>query len=92
MPLAFGVCPWWVRLVQGLVQVSWWEGLVPAHWWVELGLVPLVGRAVSGGVFRGGCELSMTLGSLSADRWGCVPTLLIVWPEASQHWSLQAVA
>ena len=59
---------------------------------MELGLVPLVGRAVSGGVFRGGCELSMTLGSLSADRWGCVPTLLIVWPEASQHWSLQAVA
>ena len=48
---------WWVRLVQGLVQASWWEGPVPAHWWVELGLVFLVGRAVSGGVFRGGCRL-----------------------------------
>ena len=34
-----------------LVQASWWEGLVPAHWWVELGLVPLMRRAVSGGVF-----------------------------------------
>ena len=29
---------------------------------------PLVGRAISRGVFRGGCELS-----LSADGWGCVP-------------------
>ena len=39
--------PWWVRLIQGLVQASWWEGLVPAHWWVDLCLVPLVGRAMS---------------------------------------------
>ena len=23
-----------------------WEGLVPAHWWMELGLVPLVGRVM----------------------------------------------
>ena len=30
-----------------LVQASWWEGLVSTHCWVELGLVPLVGRAVS---------------------------------------------
>ena len=28
-----------------------------------------------------------TLGSLSADGWGCVPALFVVWPEASQHWS-----
>ena len=27
----------------------------------------------------------------SADGWGCVPTLLVVWPDVSQHWSLQAV-
>ena len=27
------------------------RGLVHAHWWVELGAVPLVGRAMSGGVF-----------------------------------------
>ena len=26
-------------------------GLVPAYWWVELGLVPLVGKAISEGVF-----------------------------------------
>ena len=56
-----------------LVQASVWEGLVPAHWWVELGLVPLMGRAMSRGVFSGDCELSATLGSLTADGWGCVP-------------------
>ena len=62
---------------------------MPAHWRLELGLVPLVGRAVSGGVFRGSCGLRKTLGSLSADGWGCVPALLVGWPEASQHWILQ---
>ena len=33
-------------------------------------------------------ELSRTLIRLSADGWGCVPSLLVVWPEATQHWSL----
>ena len=61
---------------------------MPAYWWVELGLVPLVGRAVSRGVFIGGCELSMALGTLSADGWVCVSILLVVWPEALQRWSL----
>ena len=31
----------------------------------------------------------MTLGSLSSDGWGCVTILLVVWPEAFQHWNLQ---
>ena len=35
--------------------------------------------------------LRKTLSCLFVDGWGCVPTLLVVWPEASQHWSLQAV-
>ena len=83
--------PWWVRLVQGLVKASWWEGMVPALLWVKLGLVPLVGKAMLGGVFWDGCRLSMTLGSLSADGWGCVHVLLVVRPEAFQHWNLQAV-
>ena len=40
-------------------------------------------RVASGGVFYGGIsELSMTLGNLSADGWGCVPILLAVWLEA----------
>ena len=45
--------------LQGFVQVSWWEGLfffvvvvvVVPHWWMELGLFSLVGKAVSRGVF-----------------------------------------
>ena len=60
------------------------ERLVPALQWVELGVVPLA----SGGVIWGGCEPSMTLGSLFDGRCGCVPVLLIVWPEAFHHWSL----
>ena len=38
----------------------------------------LVGRATSGGVFWGVCELIMILGSLSANGWVCVPVLLVV--------------
>ena len=60
------------------MQASWWEGLVSALWRVELGLVPLVGKAMSGGLFWCGCDLSMTLGSLSADGSGYVPVLLVV--------------
>ena len=53
-----------------------WRGLVPLFWWMSLDLVFLVGWTVSGGVFWGVCELSMTLGSLSANGWCCVPVLL----------------
>ena len=74
-----------------LVQAFWWKGLVPAHWWVELGLVPLVGRAMSEDVFSAGCGLRKALSCLSADRWGCFPALLVVWPVVSQHWSLWTV-
>ena len=48
---------WWMRLPKRLMQASQCKGLLPAHWWVELGLVPLVSRAV----------LKKTLSSLSAD-------------------------
>ena len=41
-------------------------------------------------MFRGGFELSTTLGSLSADGWQCVHPAGF-WCEVSQHWSLQAV-
>ena len=33
-------------------------------------------------------ELSKTFIRLTADGWGWVPSLLVVWPEATQHWSL----
>ena len=56
---------------------------MPVFWLLGLDLVFLVGRAVSGHVFCGVCELSMILGSLSANGWGCVPVLLVVWHGAS---------
>ena len=37
----------------------------------------------SGGVFGGVCDLIMILGSLSANRWDCVPVLLVVWHTVS---------
>ena len=52
-------------------------------WWMSLDLVFLVNRAASGGVFWGVCEVSMVLGSLSANGWGCVPGLLVVWHRMS---------
>ena len=33
-------------------------------------------------------ELSKTLIHLTVDGWDWVPSLLVVWPEATQHWSL----
>ena len=52
---------------------------MPVFWWIKLHLVTLVGRATSGVVFWGVCELSITLVSLSANGWCCVPVLLVVW-------------
>ena len=54
---------------------------MPVFWWVELSLFHLMSRAVPGGVFWGVCELSMSLGSLCADGWVCVPVLFVVWCE-----------
>ena len=90
--LSSGVCPPVGEVDPGSCsQASWWEEMVIAHWWLELGFVPLVDGATLMGVFRGSYVPRTTLGCLSADRWGSVSTLLIVWPEAFQHWSLKAV-
>ena len=56
---------------------------MPNFWWVQLSLFPLMSRAMSGGVFWGVSELSMTLGSLCVDGWFCVPVLFVVWCEVS---------
>ena len=64
---------------------------MPVFWWMRLDLVFLVGRAMSGGVFWGVCDLIMILGSLSANGWGCVPVLLVVCYGVSSTrscWSL----
>ena len=58
---------------------------MPVFWWVGLDLVFLVGRAASSGVFWGVCDLIMILGSLSANGWGCVPVLLVVWHRVSSN-------
>ena len=50
---------------------------------VELSLFPLMSRAISGGVFWGVCELSVTLGSLCAAGWVFVPVLFVVFCEVS---------
>ena len=60
-------------------------------WWMRLNLVFLVGRSTSDGVFGDVCDLIMILGSLSANGWGCVPVLLVVWHRVSNAvacWSL----
>ena len=64
---------------------------MPVYWWMRLYLVFLVGRSTSGGVFWVVCGLFMILGSLSANGWGCVPVLLVVWHRMSSTvacWSL----
>ena len=43
----------------------------------------MVGRSTSGVVFCAVCDLIVILVSLSANGWGCVPVLLIVWHRVS---------
>ena len=77
VPIVFCVCSQWVRLIQWVVQASWWRRLVPVFWWMRLDLVFLLGRTVFAGVFWG--ELSLILGSLSAKGLLCIPVFLVVW-------------
>ena len=64
---------------------------MPVFWWVGLDLVFLVGRATSGSVFWGICELSMILGSLSANGGGLCSCLASCLAWRIQHWSLLAI-
>ena len=64
---------------------------MPVFWWMRVDLDFLVCRAASGHVFWGVCELIVILGRLSANRWGYVPALLVVWHGVSSTgacWSL----
>ena len=56
---------------------------MPVLWWMKLDLVSLVDGTTPVGVFWGVCGLIMILGSLSANAWGCVPVLLVVWHGVS---------
>ena len=51
VPIVFGVCPQWVRLVQWVVWASCWKRIVPVFWWMRLDIVFLVDRIMSGGMF-----------------------------------------
>lgn len=42
-------------------------------------------------VYRSSCVPRMTFSSLSADWWGCVPTMKVVWPDVYQKRILQAI-
>ena len=76
------------RTVKGSVVTrscggEWWpvQASDGRDWlWGELGLA-LVGKAT----------LSKSLIRFSADGWDCEPSLLVVWPEAAQSWSLQSL-
>ena len=64
---------------------------MPVFWWMRLDLVFLVGRTVSVGVFWRVCYVIMILGILSANGWGCVPILVVIWHRVSSAvgcWSL----
>ena len=64
---------------------------MPVFLWMRLDLVFLVSRTTSDCMFWGVCELIMILGHLSANGWGCVPILLVVWHGVSSTgacWSL----
>ena len=56
---------------------------------VELSWV--LSSGVSMGVFRNICFFRMTLGSFPDENCSYLFTLLIIWPEVSQHRKLQAV-
>ena len=83
VPLVSVVCPLVVSLAQGACVGFLLGGTVVCTLVYGLGLFPLVGRAMSSCVLWGVCEFSRTLAILSADAWGCVLVLLVVYPEAS---------
>ena len=77
----------------GLSRDSWWflggrNLCLPSGIWRWVLAIWLA--RPSRGIFRGGCSLQKTMQPVC--WWvGCVPTLLVFWTDASQHWSLQAI-
>ena len=49
-------------------------------------------RPCQGLCLLGSYVLRKTLSSLYDNGWVCVPGLLVVWPEMSQHWNLELLA
>lgn len=67
------------------MQASWGAGPAPAHWWAELGLGSLVGRALFRGSSRSCWGFRKSLGSLSADGGASSP------PRQSFGWKTPAL-
>lgn len=80
-----------MRLIQGVVHAFWLEGPVPANFWVELDFFPFSGQVVTSGMFSSIFKLNITLGNLFAHDCGCIPILLVVRPEVSQHYNLKSI-
>ena len=59
------------------------EWCLCSSWWSWI-LFPVMSWTALDGMFWGFCELRKTLGCLSADGWGCVPILLVVWHEVAR--------
>ena len=79
--LASGICSLVCKVGSGVCAGFRVEGTGSCPLWVDLDLIPLVGRAMSRGMFIVSCELSTTLGILFALSWGCIPVLLVVCSE-----------
>ena len=47
---------------------------------MEIGVGPLADRAISRDVSSGSCGLRKSLGNLSAEEWGYIPSLQVVLP------------
>ena len=63
---------------------------MPVFWWMRLDLAFLLGNTTASGVFWSVCELSMILGSLSANGWLCSwLASCLAWDV--QHWSLLVI-
>lgn len=82
-------CIWYLPLVSEscLVQASWRAELMTAHWWLELSLGSLLGKAMPRAMFRGSSMLRKSLGSLSTNGLSFVPAQLVVCPGAYRLFS-----
>lgn len=78
-PKGFGSwCPTtvgWNTVLQSLTTDSGVQAVVPVHWFL--------GTLLGLDIYRGSCGLRGSYGSLSAIGWGCIPSSLVAWPEAS---------
>lgn len=83
VPLHSGVLPLMDKATLGACAGFLVEGTTACSLVSRAGSCLSGGQNMSRGVFIGSCWLRMALDRLSANRWGCLPTLLVVWPEAS---------